>query len=224
MKIVIVNGKNEAGFLIKSLKDGHHKLIVINESKEYSNYLSATNDIPVFRGDASKKYVLGDADAEGADVLIALSEKDAENLIICQIAKKVYHIKKTVCIVSNPKNVEIFKRLGINSVISSTYLVAQTILRESTIENLINSLSLEQDKIVITEVEIESDSKVVHSMLKDIPLPKGVNVSCIIRNPHVIVPNGSTMIEAYDRLVILSIEQSQEPLLKIIQEKVKHGK
>ena len=224
MKIVIASGKNEADFLIKLFRDGRHKLIVINESREYSNYLSLNNDISVFFGDSTKRYILEEADVKQADVLIALSDRDSDNLVICQTAKKVFNVKKTVCIVANPKNVDIFKRLGINSVISSTYLVAQTIMRESTIENLINFLSIENDEIIITEIEIEKEYNIVHKMLKDIPLPKGVNISCIIRTPHAIIPNGSTIIEPNDRLVIVSIEKNQEPLLRIIQEKKKNAK
>ena len=224
MKIVIVNGKNEADFLVKMLKNEHHKLIVVNDSKEYGNYLSLNNEIAVYIGDGTKKYVLEEAGVNEADVLISLSENDADNLVVCQTAKKIFNVKKTVCIVTNPKNVEIFKRLGINSVISSTYLVAQTILRESTIENLINTLSLEENKIIIIEIEVEKDYKIAYKMIKDIKLPRSVIISCIIRATDAIIPDGSTVIEPNDKLVIISIEKSQDSLLKIIQEKNKHGK
>jgi len=219
MKIVIVGGKNEADFLIKMFKQGNHKLIVINESREYCNYLSANNRIPVFCGDSAKQYVLEEAQVQNADVIIALCEKDTDNLVICQLASKVFNVKKTVCIVSNPKNVEVFKRLGVNSVISSTYLVAQTIKRESTIENLIKTLSIEDDMIVITEIQIEEGYEIVDKMLMDINPPSNVNISCIIRDSQMIIPNGQTIIKSKDRLVLVSTPNDQNEIIKFIQKR-----
>lgn len=217
MKTVIIDGKHEADFLIKMFDKKQNKLIVINENKEYCHYLSSVNKIPIFCGDATKQYVLDEAGIENADVFIVLREKDIDNLIICQLATKLFGVKKTVCIVSNPKNVEIFKKLGVSSVISSTYLVAQTIKRESNIENLIKTLSIEDDKIIITEIEINDDYDIVDKMIKDINIPSNVIISCILRNLDVIIPNGKTFIKVKDKLIIVSAPKDQSSIIQFIQ-------
>ena len=83
--------------------------------------------MPVVCGDATKRYVLDDADIEGSDLIIALSDSDADNLVICQMAQRYFDIERQVCTVSDPRNVVVFKKLGISSVISATYTVARLI-------------------------------------------------------------------------------------------------
>ena len=112
MKVVITGGKHEADFIVKMLKEEHHQLIVINNDRTFAEYISTNNDIAVFPGDPTKAYTLSDAECENADVLLALSDNDTDNYIACITAKRLFHIKRTVAKVRNPKNVELFKKLG----------------------------------------------------------------------------------------------------------------
>jgi trk system potassium uptake protein len=219
MKIVIAGGKHEADFIVKMLKEEHHQLIVINQDREFADYISSNNDIPVFPGDPTKAYCLSDAEADHADVLLALSDNDTDNYITCITAKRLFKIKKTVSKVRNPKNVELFKRLGIDSVISSTYLMGQTILNESSVENIIKTLSIEDEKIIMIEIAVENDFQLVNKKIMDIHFPKNINISCIFRDPHVIIPNGSTIIKPDDKLIIVTTPSEQDEIVDYIQRK-----
>lgn len=219
MKIVIAGGKHEADFVIKALKEEHHHLIVINQDRAFAEYISTSNDVPVFPGDPTKGYCLSDAEAQGADVLLALGNSDTDNYITCITAKRLFNIKKTVAKVRNPKNVEIFKKLGVDSVISSTYLLAQTILNESSVEKILKTLSIEDEKIVMIELGVEADFSLVNKRIMDIQFPKNINISCIFRDPHVIIPNGSTIIKPDDKLIIISTPNEQEEIIEFIRKK-----
>jgi len=219
MRIVIAGGKHQADFLIKMFKAEKHQLTVINKDEQFSDYISTENDIPVFQSDPSKAYALSDADIDGSDIVIALSDKDTENYVICKLAKKLFHVKKCVCIVSNPKNVHIFKTLGIDSVISSTYLLGQTVKTEINIERWFKTLSIEDDKIVMTEIEVEKDFAIVNKKLMDIKFPKNINISCVFRDPDVIIPNGQTLIKSEDKLILISKPQEQDEIINFIRKK-----
>jgi trk system potassium uptake protein len=219
MKIVITGGKHEADFIVKMLKEEHHQLIVINQDREFAEYISSHNDIPVFPGDATKAYTLSDAEAQNADVLLALSDNDTDNYITCITAKRLFNIKKTVSKVRNPKNVELFKKLGIDSVISSTYLLAQTILNESSVEKIIKTLSIEDEKIVMMELGIDEDFALVNKRLMDIHFPKNINISCIFRDPHVIIPKGDTVIRSGDKLIIITTPSEEDEIIEYIQKR-----
>ena len=219
MKIVIAGGMHESDFIVKMLKEEHHKLIVINPDRETADYISSNNDIPVFPGDPTKAYCLEDAEVYNSDVLIALSDSDTDNYITCITAKRLFNIKRTVAKVRNPKNVDLFKRLGVDSVISSTYLIGQSILNESSIERMIKKLSFEEDKIVMIELEVEKDFSLVNKQIMDIKFPKNINISCIYRNPHVIIPSGSTIIKPEDKLIILTTPNEQEEIISFLQKK-----
>ncbi len=218
MKIVLTGGKHESDYIISKLKKKHN-LIVINQDPSFAEYISSHNDIDVFPGDPTKAYTLSDADCQNADVFLALSDNDTDNYVACITAKNLFNIKRTVAKVKNPKNVELFKRLGIDSVISSTYLLAQTIINESSIENIIKTLSIEDEKIVMLELGIEADYQLVGKQIMDIQFPKRVNISCIFRDPHVIIPDGSTVIKPDDKLIMVTTPDHQDELIDFVQRK-----
>ncbi|MEM1485764.1 NAD-binding protein [Oscillospiraceae bacterium PP1C4] len=148
MKIVIAGGQNEVDFLIGSLLEKKHKLVVINQDKAYCEYLAETHQITIINGDPCKQYVLDDAGIKGSDILIALTPNDADNLAICQTAKRIYGVKKVVCTVFSPKNVEVFKKLGVNTVISASNMLACYIEQAFTAESLRKTLSIENEQVI----------------------------------------------------------------------------
>lgn len=216
MRIVIVGGYNKADFLIDSLLKKNHKLVVVNEDKDYSEYLSMKYDISVVCGDPCKQYLLEEAEIDDFDILISLMEKDQDNFAICQTAKKIYNIKKVVCIVTDPKNVDIFKKLGLDTVISATYSISKLIEQASTIESLMNTLSLENEKIIVSEILIDKNYLSVGKKLSEIVFPENAIISCILRNNSMIVPNGNTVIEFGDKLFIISTPENQKEALNSI--------
>ena len=159
MKIVVAGGRDEADFLIGLLLMGKHKLITVNEDMSYCEHLAAVHDdISVIYGDPCKEYVMEDAGIRGCDIVIALREKDADNLEICQMAKRLFAVKKTVCTVRNPKNVEIFELLGVDRAISATYMLAHYIEQASVVEDLVKVMPLENQRVLVNEIRVMSVS------------------------------------------------------------------
>lgn len=214
MRIIVAGGRNKADFLIGSLLEKRHDVTMIHDEKEYGQYLCEKYHIPVIIGNPGKPYILEEANVEGADILIALRPSDADNLAICQMAKKLFHVQKVVATVSNPKNVSIFKRLGVNTAISATYTIAKIIEQASTLEHLVHSLSIEQDEIVMSEIRLSDKSSFLKRQVKDLQLPDNVIICCILRGSAMIVPNGDTLLKEQDKLVFLSHADVQETLLK----------
>ncbi|NLL63399.1 MAG: TrkA family potassium uptake protein [Ruminococcaceae bacterium] len=209
MRIAVAGGRTQADFLIRSLLKKKHKVYVINEDRDHCEYLSSTHEIPVFFGDPSKFFVLRDAKIDNFDVLVALTHQDADNLAICQYAKNCFNVKKTICTVSNPNNAELFKELGVNTVISSTHKIAEYITQAASVENILQGISLDSDKVILTEIIIEENFDCINKTLIDITLPKNTIIGCIIRNSQdMIIPTGKTKILAGDKLLILSDPES----------------
>lgn len=216
MKIVIVNGKSEADFLIATLKDTH-KLKVINSDKNYATYLCDTHKIPVTCGNACKKYILDNAEITGFDVLIALGPTDADCLAICHLAKENYNISKTVCVVENPRNVELFKSFGVTEVISSAFMAAKQIAQISTLDSLVNSFTLDNSDTTVTELEVSEKSEVIDKEIQHLHLPQGVIIAGIIRGTQMIVPNGKCKIFGGDKVVLISHASLQGRLINLFE-------
>ena len=219
MNIIIANGTHEADFIIRKFKKEKHQLTVINSDKAFGDYISSSNHIPVLCGDPTKAYVLEDADVWDADVFIALSTNDIDNYVACITAKNLFNIKRVVSVVRNPKRVDLFKTLGIDSVICSTYLLGESIKNESILEDFIKTISIENEKIVISEITMDDDYLLANQMIRNAQIPSFLNISCIYREPEVIIANGDTIIMPQDKLVIATTPEFHQKAIDFIQRK-----
>lgn len=216
MKIAIAGGKTKADFLIRTLLGQKHKLVVINDDAAYCEYLARTHGIPVVQGDPCKRYVLDDAEIGGFDILIALRPLDADNLVICQAAKRLYHVRKTVAVVSSPKSVGLFQELGVNTAISATYLVAELIGQASTVESLVSSLAVEHGRLVLTELQIEPEAPVAGRRVMELPLGENTVICCILRGADMLAPRGKTTVKPGDKLLVLCEPERQQQVIQVI--------
>ena len=217
MKIVICQGGHEADYIIRMFNKRENQLIIINSSKVVAQSITKKYHIPVIVGESFRQDILKIANIKGADILIALNEEDCDDFVTCKLAKEVFGVKKCICTVNNPKNVELYKDLGIDSVISSTYLLGNSVKAESSIESLIKTMSLEDDKIVMTEILIDSSYSIANKKIMEINFPRYANISCIYRKPTVIIPNGQTMILPKDKLIIVSTADDQKKVIDFIK-------
>ncbi|MBO4219279.1 MAG: TrkA family potassium uptake protein [Erysipelotrichaceae bacterium] len=219
MKIVIADGSHQADYIIGMYNNRENELIVINSDSQVAKYLSAKNGISVLNGKPTKESDLFDAGIDDADLFIALSENDVDNYVACKTAKKLFNVRKCIATVINPKNVDLFKQLGVDSVISSTYLLGEQIKNTSHIENLINTLSLEDNKINILEIMVREEYDVCGKTLKEIKVSDTASVSSVIRNERALIPNGDTMLEAGDKVLLVTTKEHYNEVAKIFQRK-----
>ncbi len=217
MKIVIANGGHAADYVISIFKNHKHQIIVINDNKESARYLSEKNNLPVVYGHPHKKEVLEQAKIRDCDIFMSLGYNDSDNFVSCLLAKKVFGAKKTICTVSNPKNVNLFRDLGVDSVISSTALLADSLISESSLEDFIKSVSIEENSIVMVEIVVKDTYRISRRRIMDIDFPKTGTISCIYRKPHAIIPNGQTVILPKDKLVIVTTPEEKDALIKFVQ-------
>lgn len=224
MNIVICGGRKQADYVLSVFANKRgNRIVVLNDDHETSDAISEHYGLPVIETDPTKKYSFEIADVMNFDLVISLQNSDADNFVTCKMAKEIFHIKKAICTVSNPNNVDIFTRLGIDVAISDSYLLTQKIKGESDIESVFKTSSLEGEKIVITEIKIKEGFWCIGKNLKDLELPKTGNITCIFRDPKVIIPRGDTVINVNDTLVIASAPENQEELVEFIKGEEHNG-
>ena len=197
MKIVIAGGQSKADFLIEMFKKEHHKLVVINDSLSYGTYLAKKHKVDVIINDPTSKFVLEEAQIENFDVLVALLPNDADNLALCQIAKSVFSVK-------NPRNVQYFRMMGVDTAISATYMISKYIEKASVLEGIARSIVTEFEALAITTITIEKNSIMADKSLAVINLPSGISIGAVMRENDVIVPRGSTVLHPGDKVLVIS--------------------
>jgi trk system potassium uptake protein TrkA len=221
MKIVIANGGKAATFIIEMFKSRDNELIVINSSRAQAQAIMKQEHITVFVGSPWRSYVLEGAGVADADVFIALCDKDTDNYASCILAKRLFNVRKCICVVNNPENVETYKRLGVDSVISSTYLLAQSIKSESSVESLIKTLSLENNKINVIEAVVLTKYRIANRRIMDIDFPKYASIAAIYRNYQITIPNGQIVLRPKDTLLVVTAPENQKKILDYIQQEKK---
>lgn len=218
MIVVIANGNQEAAYIIDLFNTRQNHLIVVNSSPSVAASLSKKKHLSVMVGNPWREHVLEEAGVKDADLFISLCDHDTDSYASCLLAKKIFDVKKCICVVKNPANVDLFKRLGIDSVISSAYLLAQTIKNESSVDSLIKSLTLDNDRISIIEATILPKYRIANKRLMDISFPKYASIAYLVRNYAFVIPTGELWLRPKDYLVIACAKEDEEKMLAFLQE------
>ena len=203
MKVTIIGGKKVAYYLARSIINKGYKVVVINKDEQFCKDMARKLKALIINGDGSKLNVLEQAELMKDDIVVILTPRDHDNLITAHLVKKMFGVEKIVSLVNDPENVEIFKELGINTVVNLTSLLNQTIETMMFAEEIEQQFDIEEGRLVFLKFELPETSPVLNKPLKDIPLPSESIVAAILRGSEVIIPRGDTVLEKGDRLFVM---------------------
>jgi len=213
MYIIIVGGGSVGFYLCKELlNEGHEVLVIEKDARECECFGEELGSVCI-RGDGCETATLAEAGASRADIFIATTNEDEDNLVACQVAKHKFDVPRTIAQINNPKNEAIFRRLGIDCLVSVTTLILEHIEEEIPTHSLIHLLTLRDEEMEIVEVRIPQGSAAIGKSIKELKLPPDSILSLVIRNgqrPQ--VPSMDTVLEVGDRFIALTATESEETL------------
>jgi trk system potassium uptake protein TrkA len=215
MKVIIVGGGKTLYFLCRNFAAKGYEVILVNRDREECVELARQLSAVVVCGDGSDPEILKEAGAMGADAVLAITAKDQDNLVICQLAKLQFGVSRVIALTNDPDNVDIFKKLDV-SAFSTTHIVGSLIEQHTSFEQIASSMPIGEGKVNVTELLLEPGSPVAGSFLKDIALPENALVAVIIRNDKAMVPGGGNQLLAGDRLVLITLPENHGHVLKMI--------
>jgi len=163
-------------------------------------------------GDATELWVLERAGIQRADLVIAVTGDDEDNMLVCQVAKEKYLCGRIIARVNNPRNYEHFKLLGIQPAVSATDLILRLIEHEVPRYGLVHLLALEEERLEIIELEVSADAPVVGQSVSEVNLPEGSLIISVLRGGSGFVPKADTTIEAGDEVLIV-LDPGLEPAI-----------
>jgi trk system potassium uptake protein TrkA len=214
-RYILIAGGGKVGVnLARELYESGHEVALIERDPARAVALSSKLECPVFVGDSSTHDVLENAGAARARVFVAATGSDQDNLIACQVARKVFRVPKTIARASNPKNEEVMARLGVDSTVSSTAIIQQVIERELPTVRIKTLLSLQSGAFQILEYPLDGASPATGKAVRDIDLPHESNLIAILRGNTTVVPRGDTKFMEGDVVVAL-VNTEKEPGLRL---------
>ncbi len=215
---VIIVGAGKVGYHLGNLLiSGGHEVMLIEEDRSKVDVLSLEFHDSIMLGDGSTVEVLKEAGANRADVIVATTGNDEDNLVICQVAKLMFLRPRTIARVNNPRNEELFAGLGVDASVSATKVINAIIQEQVKAgDMMIPLLTLKEGNIEIVEVELTRSSHIVKKKIKDLSLPAGSIFIAVIRGEEVIIPYGETEFQPEDRVLALVKRESEQALRKIL--------
>ena len=212
MYVIVAGGGKVGYYLAKELVQHGDEVLIIEQDGRRATEIEGELGAIVMVGDACETTTLRDAGAERADLVAAVTGDDEDNLVICQVAKVRFHCGRTIARINNPKNAEIFNRLGIDDTVSATDVVLSVIEQEIPRKHLVPLLRLRNTDVEIVEATIEEGSAVAGHRLKDIDLPSPSTIAVIIREGGAIFPTADTPVLIGDELVAFTTSQNEAAL------------
>lgn len=216
MYVVIVGGGRIGANLAPALLNAGHEVVIIEREPSKVQALTKTLGNIAILGDGSEMSVLQEAGAERADLVIATTGNDEVNLAVCQIARHLFHTKRTLAVVNNPENEELFHILGVDDTISATHLLMAEIEKEVPAHLTIQVLPV-RGGLEIIAVEVPPDAVSAGCPLGQLRFPPTTHIAAIVhRDGHPKPLNPDTLIEAYDQVVALVHQDKAEAFLEAL--------
>ena len=201
-KYVIIVGAGKVGWnLARELLEKGNEVTLIENNRE--RYMTVEQELEhsVQYGDASELWVLERAGISRADLVIAVTGDDEDNMLICQVAREKYLVDRIIARVNNPRNRQHFELLGIKPYVSATDLILRLLEHEVPEYGLVHLLDLPEERLEIIEMLLSSDSKVAGQRVGDLAMPEGSLLISVLREGQGFVPGPDTVLEAGDEVL-----------------------
>jgi trk system potassium uptake protein TrkA len=213
MYIIVVGGGRVGYYLIKALLDEGHEVLLVEKNASICETINDELGDVCFRGDGCEAATLAEIGTGRADMLIAVTGDDEDNLVSCQVAKRKFNVPCTIARIRNPQNETVFKKLGIDVTVSSTNIILEHIEEEVPTHPLVHLLTLREKGLEIVEIKIPTEAKTVGKSVKELSLPAESKLILIIskeRKPR--MATSSTVLQGGDQIIALTSPESEEQL------------
>ena len=213
MYIIVVGGGKVGYYLAKELVEEGHEVLVIEKDRVKAERIAEELGDISLRGDGCEASTMEMAGFGRADMVIAVTGDDEDNLVACQVAKAKFNVPRAVARINNPKNEEIFKKLGIDTTVSATAAILAQIEQEIPTHPLVPLLRLKGGGLEIVEVKVPVNAAVVGRRVDDILLPPQSIVALVIdEEGEPRVPNTDTVVQGGDEIVAVTRTENEDAL------------
>jgi len=213
MYIVVIGGGRLGYYLLKALLNEGHEVLVLEKDARVCKTITDELGSVCYRGDGCEAATLAEVGTGRAEMLVAVTGDDEDNLVSCQVAKHKHNVPRTIARLRNPQNAELFKKLGVDVTISATDIILEAIEREVPTHPATELLALDEKGLVIVDVKISPESTTVGKAVKELSLPKESKLVLIIPaqgSAH--APASNTVLKDGDQIIAITPPETKEAL------------
>jgi trk system potassium uptake protein len=218
MYIIVVGGGNVGFYLTKDLVAANHEVLLLEKDRVRAQRLAEELGTVVQQGDGCEAKVMAEMQFQKADIVVAVTGEDEDNLVVCQMAKKKFHVARTIARVNSPANEELFSQLGIDTTVSATRLIFNLIESEIQSDQPIPVAALARGNLEIVSIDLSERSPVVGRAVGEIRLPGDAHIVAIVRRGKGLLPSPHAILQTGDDVLALVNRDEEHSLRKIFCE------
>ncbi len=218
MYVIVIGGGRTGSRLATLLSEqGHEVRVVENRPHALENLHRELPTELIYEGDGTDPQVLDALDAKRADVLVAVTSEDGDNLVAASLARQHYGVRRVISRVNNPRNAWLFTpEFGVDAAIHQADIISRLVEEEMSLGDMMTMLKLRQGQYSLVEEKIFAGARAAGMAIKDIAFPPNCIISGIIRNGEVMLPRGVTILEEGDEVLALVDESARGQLERLL--------
>ena len=217
MRVVIAGAGNVGTFIASDLKEAGHEVLLMEVEQSVADRVDPGLGISVFVGDACEVNTLYAAGMDSADVVVAATGDDEDNLVISLLAKQEFAVPRVVARVNHPKNRWLFNEAwGVDIAVSAPHLLSALVEEAVSVGAIVRLLQFEGSEAHLIEVTLAESSPAAGKSIEGLQLPRDASVVAVIRDSHVVVPRGDTILEVGNEVLVLVADESEELIRKLL--------
>ena len=200
---IIVGGGKIGYFLARSLINRNYEVLLMEKDTSSFHRLFADLGEVVMQGDGCEPTTLQMAGVERANLVVAATGDDADNLVICQMAQHCFNRRRVIARINNPENESIFEKLGISERVNSTAAILNIIGQKMQRPAVVLMGMLESSDIEVVEIILEENSPLIDASLRDMELPHETLIISVLRGGKAMIPTADLVFQIDDVIVAL---------------------
>ena len=225
MDVVIIGTGTQGKYIARTLANGKHNVTVIDRDFKVEELLSISQReeilIDVIVGDGCDYEVLEKANCNSADVVLACTGDDEDNLVIALLAKQEFGVPKVIARVNHPENEWLFNdHWGVDMAVSGSHILTSLVEEEITSDHIIGLLSLDDGKVNIVEIKLSATSEMLDKQISNIDLPRECSIVAILREGHVVFSHNDTVLTAGDEIILLTRSDASDKVREIFENSI----
>ena len=211
MRVAIAGGGSVGTAIAKELHQNGHDVMLIEKDPDLVERLRPTLDIDWVAADACEVSSLDAAGMGLADVAVAATGDDEDNLVISLLAKQEFAVPRVVARINHPKNQWLFNESwGVDVSVSTPALMTALVEEAVSVGALVRLLQFEKGSAHLVEVTLAEGSPAAGTSLADLAMPRSATVVAVVRDDHLVVPRGDTVLSVGDEVLLLVTDQAED--------------
>jgi trk system potassium uptake protein TrkA len=220
MRVVVAGAGNMGRHLALDLADRGHDVTLIEQ--ETSPATRARHELPdsvtVLLGDACEPYVLEEAKLGQADVIVAATGDDEDNLVVSLLAKQEFAVPRVLARVNHPENEWMFtEQWGVDTAVSPPHILTALVEEAVSVGDIVRLLKLQRGKVTLVELTLKEGSAAAGRPMYELRLPLDSAIVAIVRDEHVVIPQPETVLTAGDELMAIATPEVEDDLRRALE-------